>query len=95
MTNEFFTCSNFIRKYGFDRFKKFSNMMNEGYQLKEMSQELGLSMSQLSRYRDAMFEIQYIPKRGTNEYLKEYAYLDQFRSEQKEEFRLVLLRGAK
>lgn len=95
MTNEFFTTANFLRKYGFPKFKRFSQMMNSGCQLKEMSLELGLSMSQLSRYRDAMFDIQYIPKRGTNEYLKEFAYLDQYRSEQKEEFRLVLLRGVK
>lgn len=95
MTNEFFTTSNFIRKYGFDKFKRFSQMMNDGCSLKEMSAELGLSMSQLSRYRDAMFDIRYVPKVGTDRYLKEYSYLDQYRSEQKEEFRLVLLKGVK
>lgn len=95
MTNEFFTTSNFIKKYGFEKFKRFSVMMNNGCELKEMSIELGLSMSMLSRYRDMMFDVRYIPKRGTNEYLKEFAYLDQYRSEQHEEFRLVLIQGGK
>ena len=80
---EFFTTINFVRKYGFEKFKLFSEMMNSGASLKDMSDAIGLSMSQLSRYRDAMFEVRYVPKRGTQKAIEECASLDEMRADAK------------
>jgi len=92
---EWFTTQNFIHRYTWDTFILFCKMMNEGKTLKEMSIVIGLSISQLSRYRDTMFEVRYIPKQGTQEYMKEYASMDKYRFEQKENTILKSVEGGK
>lgn len=90
MAHEYFTCANFIAKYGWEKLTKFTEMMNQGASLKEMSSEIGLSMSQLSRYRDTMFQVRYVPKLGTKRYMEEWADRDQLRLESKSSFILKI-----
>jgi DNA-binding IclR family transcriptional regulator len=70
-------------------------MMNEGSSLEEMSNAIGISISQLSRYRQTMFEVRYVPKKGTEQYMTEYASIDKLRFEQKTKTILKFVEGAK
>lgn len=92
---EWRTTQNFIYKYTWEKFILFCKMMNDGKSLEEMSEAIGISISQLSRYRQTMFEVRYVPKVGTEQYMKEYASIDKFRYEQKEKTILKFVEVAK
>ncbi len=91
--NEYHTAYHFINTYGWEKFQLFCKMMNEGAKLREMAPLFGVSMAQLSVYRDKMFDQKYIPKSGTANAIEEFAYRDEMRSDQKREFHLLLIQG--
>lgn len=93
--NEYHTAYHFINTYGWDKFQLFCKMMNDGAKLREMVPFFGISIAQLSIYRDKMFVQQYIPKSGTASAIEEFAYRDKMRSDQKIAHLTLISRGTK
>jgi len=88
---EYFTAHTFVQRHGWSKLVTFITMLNDGHTLKEISDVIGLSMSQISRYSDTLLQCRYIPKHGTKRYMEEYAEKDHLRGEQKESFILKLV----
>ena len=78
----------FAKKHGgYEAVRKFIQMCNNAeYTLRDIAAEFGMSVPQVCRYRNKLFDVQYAPKHGVIKFLEEMRDRDKMNVDKKDKF---------